>query len=104
MWTVINRVNPGAGSFELMPHPRVQGIQLCSRHEPLGNATLVGHHDDEILCNIEQVDGLTHPRKKLHLLPPRHILTLGSFTVDHSVAIEKGSLLHEKSSAPPTLR
>src|SRR5579863_4425902 len=93
--TVVNRIDCRAGCLKLLTHPYVHGLQFGSRDEPLGDATLVAHYDYEVTSLVERADGLTCPRKKHHLLPPRDILALRSFAVDHSVAIEKGSLLHE---------
>src|ERR1700733_672299 len=102
--TVIDCVQPRASSLKLATHPRVQGFQLICRDEALGDTTLIACHHDKESSLIEQPHSIEHAGKKLHLFPPRHILPFRSFSVDHSVAIEKHSLLHEISSALPVPR
>src|SRR5579863_8886375 len=101
MWTVENIVNSGSNNFELTSHSHVHRIEFRICDESFCNATLVAYDDHKIPSLVQQVDGLTCSGKKLHILPARHVLALGSLTVDHSVAIEKDSLLHGISPAPP---
>src|SRR5580693_7567520 len=74
MRAIIDCVQPGASHREFATHLRVQGFQLIYRNEPLCDATLVAHYHDEESSLIDQRDSLVHARKKLHILPPRHIL------------------------------
>src|SRR5215831_12588720 len=101
MWTVINSVNSRASSFKFTTQLCVHRIEFGSCDESPRDATLVAYHSHEVPSLVQRMNSFTSSGKKLHVLPARHILTFGSFTVDHSVAIEKGSLLHGISPAPP---
>ena len=92
---------------QLQTHRRMRACidsRLGSRDQPLGNATLVAHYDYEVPSLVEQPDGFASPREETPSPPTASHTRLRSFTVEHSVAIEKGSFLHEISSAPLILK
>jgi len=87
MRTVVDGVDPGAGSRQIRRHSAMHGLQLLDGQETFCDAALVADNNDQQTGILQQGYGFHNAWEDMQFFPVRNVLSFGGFSVDDSVTV-----------------
>ena len=98
MRTVIQRVEIRAAELQPAPHLVVADVNEGRIDQALGDAGLIGDHDQHIAGPLEQPQGVRRPREELEILEP---VQVPDVNVQGAVAINKDGAFQISQDSRP---